>query len=168
MKQKKKMSISVKTIIGLIFGVIAGLLLQNHQDIATSYIEPFGTLFLNCIKMIVVPLVFASIVTGTCGIGDAKKVGKIGGKTIVYFMFTTAFAATMGILIANIFHIGQGFELTSTTTPEVSTEGVGLISMLLNIVPSNPVAALVEGDMLQIIFFSVVLGGGIVDRKSVV
>lgn len=162
MKQKKKLSISVKTVIGLFFGVLAGLLLQNHSDFATSYIEPFGTLFPNCIKMIVVPLVLASIVTGTCGIGDAKKVGKIGGKTIVYFMFTTAFAASIGLLIGNIFHIGKGFEIAGASAPEISTDGVGIISMLLNIVPANPVAALVEGNMLQIIFFSIVLGGGIV------
>lgn len=162
MKQKKKLSISVQTIIGLALGVLAGLLLQNHQDFAKSYIEPFGTLFLNCIKMIVVPLVLASIVTGTCGIGDAKKVGKIGGKTIVYFMCTTAFAASIGLLAANVLRIGKGFELAASEVPEISTEGVGLISMLLNIVPANPVVALVEGNMLQIIFFAVVLGGGIV------
>lgn len=162
MQPKKKLSISAKTIIGLLLGVCAGMLLQNHKDFATSYIEPFGTLFLNCIKMIVVPLVLASIVTGTCGIGDAKKVGKIGGKTILYFMCTTAFAATIGLVIANVFHIGKGFELAAAKAPEVSTEGVGLISMLLNIVPSNPIAALAEGNMLQIIFFAVVLGGGIV------
>lgn len=162
MEQKKKMSISVKTIIGLALGVIAGLLLQNHQEFAISYIEPFGTLFLNCIKMIVVPLVLASIVTGTCGIGDAKKMGKIGGKTILYFLCTTAFAASIGIIIANVFRVGKGFELVAAEAPEVSTEGVGLISMLLNIVPSNPIAALVEGNMLQIIFFAVVLGGGII------
>lgn len=162
MKQKKKLSISVKTIIGLILGVFAGLLLQNHQDFATSYIEPFGTLFLNCIKMIVVPLVLASIVSGTCGIGDAKKVGKIGGKTILYFMCTTAFAASIGLIIGNLFHIGKGFELAGATEVEISTEGVGLINMLLNIVPSNPIASLAEGNMLQIIFFAIVLGGGIV------
>lgn len=162
MKQKKKLSLPIKTIIGLALGVAAGLLLQNHTDFAKSYIEPFGTLFLNCIKMIVVPLVLASIVTGTCGIGDAKKVGRIGGKTILYFMCTTAFAASIGLIIGNVFQIGKGFEIVGAEAPEISTEGVGLINMLLNIVPANPVAALTEGNMLQIIFFAVVLGGGIV------
>ena len=160
--EKKKLSMPVKTLIGLALGVIAGLALQNHADFANTYINPFGTLFLNCIKMIVVPMVFSSIIVGVCGIGDAKKIGRIGGKTVVYFLCTTACAATLGIIVSNIFKIGQGFEITGEVAEVTIPESTGVINTLVNIIPSNPIQSLANGDMLQIIAFAIVIGGGIV------
>lgn len=160
--EKKKLSMPVKTLIGLALGVIAGLALQNHSDFANTYISPFGTLFLNCIKMIVVPMVFSSIIVGVCGIGDAKKIGRIGGKTVVYFLCTTACAATLGIIVSNIFKIGQGFEITGEVAEVTIPESTGVINTLVNIIPSNPIQSLANGDMLQIIAFAIVIGGGIV------
>ena len=87
---KHKPPLSVQILIGLLLGVLAGLALQAAPDVAQTYIKPFGVLFLNLIKMVVVPLVFASITVGTCGLGDAKKVGRIGGKTILFYLCTTA------------------------------------------------------------------------------
>lgn len=160
--KKKKLSMPVKTLIGLLFGVLAGLALQNHSEIANTYISPFGTLFLNCIKMIVVPMVFSSIIVGVCGIGDAKKIGRIGGKTVVYFLCTTAFAASFGIIVSNIFKIGKGFEITGEVAEVTIPESSGVINTLVNIIPSNSIQSLANGDMLQIIAFAIILGGGIV------
>lgn len=153
---------SIKTLIALALGVVAGLLLQDYKEEAKTYIGPFGTLFLNCIKMIVVPMVFSSIIVGICGIGDAKKVGRIGGKTVLYFFCTTAFAATFGLIVANVFKIGKGFQIATDVSEVTLSENPSIIDTLVNIIPSNPIQALANGDMLQVIAFAIILGGGIV------
>ena len=86
----KKMSMTTKILVGLILGVIVGFFFMGSPDIAETYIKPFGTLFLNLIKMIIVPLVLSSLVVGTASVGDVTKLGRIGIKTIVYFLVTTA------------------------------------------------------------------------------
>ncbi len=159
---EKKLSMPVKTLIGLICGVVVGLLLENNADIATTYISPFGTLFLNCIKMVVVPMVFSSIVVGVCGIGDAKRVGRIGGKTVLYFLCTTICAASFGIIAANLFKIGQGFTIEGSVAEVTIPENPGIINTLINIIPSNPIQSIANGDMLQIIAFAIVVGAGTV------
>lgn len=160
--KKKKLNMSIKTLIALALGVVAGLLLQDYKEEAKTYIGPFGTLFLNCIKMIVVPMVFSSIIVGICGIGDAKKVGRIGGKTVLYFFCTTAFAATFGLIVANVFKIGKGFQIAKDVSEVTLSENPSIIDTLVNIIPSNPIQALANGDMLQVIAFAIILGGGIV------
>lgn len=158
----KKMQLSTKILIGLAAGIVAGILLQGAPDIANTWIKPFGTLFLNLIKMIIVPLVLASLVVGTCGLGDVKKLGRIGGKTLTYYLLTTAFAVTLGLILANIFSVGAGFTLPSDVKPAEASEMPKFIDTLLNIVPTNPIKALADGNMLQIITFALILGGGIV------
>lgn len=115
---KHKPPLSVQILIGLLLGVLAGLALQAAPDVAQTYIKPFGVLFLNLIKMVVVPLVFASITVGTCGLGDAKKVGRIGGKTILFYLCTTALAVTLGLLAANLFPVGRGWARWRKNPPE--------------------------------------------------
>jgi Na+/H+-dicarboxylate symporter len=111
--------------------------------------------------MVVVPLVFASITVGTCGLGDAKKVGRIGGKTILFYLCTTALAVTLGLLAANLFPVGRGLGQVAQESAGAAGTTVSVADTLLNIVPTNPVAALAEGNMLQIIFFALCLGGAI-------
>lgn len=161
-ESKRKLSLSFKIMIGLILGVVIGLFMQAPamQSIATSYIKPIGTLFLNAVKMLIVPLVFSSLVVGTCGLGDAKSVGRIGVKTVVYFLLTTAIAITIGLIIGNIFHIGGGFTIDDSATYEIK-EAPNVIDTLLNIIPANPLKALVDGDMLQTIAFAIFVGAAI-------
>ena len=162
MAKEKKLSLSVKILIGLILGVVIGLFMQapEAQAIANGYIKPIGNLFLNAIKMVIVPLVFCSIVVGTCGLGDAKRVGKIGVKTVVYFLATTAIAITIGLIIGNITHVGGGFVLEEGMTYEAKA-APNVIDTLLNIIPSNPLKALVDGNMLQVIAFAIFIGAAI-------
>lgn len=161
--EKKKLSISFKIMLGLILGVVIGLFMQSPgaQAIANSYIKPIGTVFLNAIKMIIVPLVFSSIIVGTCGLGDAKSVGRIGGKTILYFLGTTALAITIGLIIGNVTHVGGGFVLQQGLTYEIK-EAPNVVDTLLGIIPANPLKALVDGDMLKIIAFALFIGGAII------
>lgn len=157
----KKINLSTKILIALILGILVGIMLQGSPSIANNYIKPFGTLFLNLIKLIVVPLVLASLVVGTCGLGDVKKLGRIGGKTVAYYLLTTAFAVTLGLILANLLKVGSGYSIPVDAAAEVK-EIPKFVDTLLNIVPTNPLKALVDGNMLQIIVFALMLGGSIV------
>lgn len=158
----KKMQLSTKILIGLAAGIFVGILLQGSPAVADTWIKPFGTLFLNLIKMIIVPLVLASLVVGTCGLGDVRKLGRIGGKTVIYYLLTTAFAVTIGLIMANIFNVGAGFTLPSEIKAAEAQKIPNIIDTFLNIIPTNPVKALADGNMLQIIAFALIIGSGIV------
>jgi Na+/H+-dicarboxylate symporter len=103
MKEKRKLSLAVWIFIGLVAGIIVGLLFMRNPVAAEKYIKPFGTLFMNLIKFIVVPIVLFSIMAGVMSLGDIKKVGSIGLKTIVFYLCTTSIAVTIGLLLANLF-----------------------------------------------------------------
>jgi len=154
----KKINLLTQILIAFIIAIILGVVFG--QSIAV--IKPLGTLFLRLIKFIIVPLVLSSLVVGVASIGDIKKLGRMGGKTVAYYLITTAFAVTIGLVIANLLTPGEGLGLTlNASQPAEVKEATGLIDTLLAIVPTNPIAALVEGQMLQIIFFAIFLGIGI-------
>ena len=121
MKEKKKMSLAMQIFIALVLAIIAGLLMQNYADFATNYIKPFGTIFLNLIKFIVCPIVLFSIMCGIISMSDIKKVGSIGLKTVVFYLCTTAFAVTIGLVGGNLFK-GM-FPVVATT--DLSYEAAG-------------------------------------------
>lgn len=163
----KKLSLTAKIMIGFLLGIILGLVLylilgEKAAAITGTYIQPFGTLFLNLIKMVIVPMVFSSLVVGACGLGDIKTMGRIGGKTIVYFLVTTAFAVVLGLLIGNLFQVGVNAGLSLEGLEYTPKETTGAIETLLAIIPTNPFKALAEGQMLQVIAFALFLGAGIV------
>lgn len=164
----KKISLASQIIIGLVLGIIVGAIFYGNESIV-SYLQPIGDIFLRLIKMIVVPIVITSIVIAVAGVGDIKQLGKIGGKTLLYFEIVTTIAIIVGILSANIFHPGVGVNMNELEQTDISsyihtaeeTEAVGLVDTIVNIVPSNPFQAIAEGDMLAIIFFSLIFGLGI-------
>ena len=163
-KEKKKVSLTVWILAALIIGVAAGLLLQNRSEIAETYIKPLGTIFLNLVKMVVVPVVLFSIMQGVITLKDIRKVGSIGGKTVVFYMCTTAFAVTLGLVFANILNVGSGYQLSSETLEsfEGVTEAPSLIDTIVNIFPSNAVQPLADATMLQIIVIALFFGFGII------
>lgn len=160
-KGKKKLHFSVKVLIGLGLGIVVGVLLQSYPEIANTFIKPFGTVYLNAVKMIIVPLVFCSLVMGACGLGDVKKFGRIGLKTIVIYMGTTFFAASIGVILGNLTKVGKGLDLATDVTME-SVDAPSFIDTLVNIIPTNPIKAMSDGEMLQIIVFALFIGAGIV------
>ncbi len=155
--EKKKMSLATKIFIALVLGIIAGLALTSHSSVAVDYIKPFGTIFLNLIKWIVTPLVFFSIMAGVISMRDIKKVGSVGVKTLVYYLCTTAFAITIGLIIANLF---KGFFPVLKTTDLVyeAAAPVKFMDTLVGIFPPNFLAPFVEANMLQIIVASLIIG----------
>lgn len=159
---KQTMGLAVKILIGMVAGVIVGLLLQGNPDIATTFISPIGTVFLNLIKLIIVPLVFSSLIVGIAGMEDVTKLGRIGLKTFLYFFFTTAIAITIGLVLANVLNVGGSYVLESSADMAYeAAEAPPFIETLINIIPSNPLGAIVNGDMLQIIVFAIIFGIGL-------
>ncbi len=170
MQQKKKTALSTQIFIALVLAIIAGVAFTGNPTFATSYIKPFGTIFLNLIKWIVCPLVFFSIMAGVVSMRDIRKVGVIGGSTVVYYLCTTAFAVAIGLLFANLF---KGiFPVLSTTnlTYEPSATSVNFMDTLVGIFPSNFIKPFVDANMLQIIVASLIIGFALIlinDGKDV-
>ncbi|MBH8584992.1 MULTISPECIES: glutamate/aspartate:proton symporter GltP [Thermoactinomyces] len=166
--KKVKISLAWQIFIGLILGIIVGAVFFGNPNIE-KYLQPIGDIFLRLIKMIVIPIVISSIIVGVAGVGDIKKLGKLGGKTILYFEIITTIALLVGLLAANVFQPGKGVDMQSIEQTDISqyqettkeTEEHGLIDTVVQIVPENLFADIVEGDMLAIIFFSVMFGLGI-------
>ena len=161
MKQKKKMSLAMQIFIALILAIVVGLLMQSHAEFAENYIKPFGTIFLNLVKFIVVPIVLFSIMCGIISMQDIKKVGAIGLKTVVYYMCTTAFAITFGLIGGNLFK-GMFPVVATTDLTYEATESVSFMDTIVNIFPSNFIAPMSESNMLQVIVMSVLFGFAII------
>lgn len=162
----KNLKLIHKVFIGLVSGIIVGALLypMKENPVVSKYIvsglfEFLGQGFLRLVKMIIVPLVFASLVTGTAAMNDVKKLGRIGIKTLAFFMGTTAIGIIAAIVGANILKPGAGVVLENVQqTQFVAKEADSFVKVLLNIIPTNPIEALVKGEMLQVIFFAVMTG----------
>jgi len=165
---KFKLSLATQIIIGLILGIAVGGIFYGSETLQ-GILQPFGDLFLRLIKLIVVPIVLSSIVVAIAGVGDLKSVGKLGGKSLTYFIGMTLVAIAIGLISANLFQPGAGINMENLAQSDISSyvdtseqqEGKTIAETLLHIVPTNPFNAMVEGDMLAIIFFAVVLGLGI-------
>lgn len=158
-KEKKKLPLAAYIFIGLVLGILAGMGLMKTPEIAVNYIKPFGTLFLNLVKFIVVPIVLFSIMGGVISMKDMRKVGSIGVKTIVYYMCTTAVAVLIGLVMANLFK-GNFNELETTNLVYEAAEAPGFIDTIVNIFPSNAVEPMVSANMLQVIVIALFFGFG--------
>jgi Na+/H+-dicarboxylate symporter len=149
----KRMPLWQKIFIGLCLGLVAGLTLGD----TALMLKPIGTLFINLIKMLIVPLVFVTLVTGITAMEDMKKMRRIGMKTFFLYLLTTAIAIGIGLAIGIILEPGVGVSLQSATTV-TAKEAPSLVNTFLNIITKNPMASLANGNILQIIFFAIILG----------
>ncbi|WP_083217410.1 dicarboxylate/amino acid:cation symporter [Thioclava sp. SK-1] len=159
------MSLTTQIMIAMVGGVILGVIFnQIGSDFIANYITGgvlamLGTMFVNALKMLVVPLVFFSLICGVTGIGDIRILGRVGGKSFVLYLMTTAIAIALAILIAQIIAPGQGFVMEGVDTSGVTAKEAPTVwNVFAAIVPTNPVAAFANGEMLQIIFYTIVLG----------
>ena len=166
-----------KILIGLVAGTTVGAV-ANVADIGwlrdtLIALEPVGTAFIRLITMIVIPLVIASLMVGTASLGDLRKLGRIGGKTIVYYLFTTALAVGIGLLVSNVVQPGGGvdpatrdqlaaqFESEAQGRMKIASEAPSFTDVLLGMIPRNPVRAAADFELLPLIFFSVIFGAAI-------
>ena len=152
-----KSNLLLRILIGLILGVIVGLVAGE----SILWISPLGDLFVRLLKMIVMPVIFATLVVGAASISPAE-LGKVGIKIVLFYLLTSAFAVAIGLIAANVFQPGAGLELTGTAgAAGRSLEQPSLKDTLLNIVPTNPFAAITSGNVLPTIFFAILFGIGI-------
>ncbi len=157
--KKPKISLAWQMMIGLALGVVVGALVE--QETAKTFLQPLGDLFIRLIRMVVVPLVLATIIAGAAGISDTSKLGRVATKTLICYALTTAVAVAMGLVFASFIQPGVGLDLSTEGLAAKAVEAPPLTQTLLNIVPINPMQAMSEGQMLQIIFFAVIFGFGL-------
>lgn len=157
-KKKKKIGLSTQMIIALILGIIVGSVCNNY-GISTKGIKPFGDAFINLVKMLVVPLLMASIISGTCSMNDMRKLGRVAIKAVVLYFGTMCLAMIFGIVVSGIVQPGAGVTLAvdGVATYE-GKEFVGIGETILNMIPSNVFNAMANGDLLPLIVFSVFFG----------
>lgn len=170
-----KFTLAWQIVAALILGIIVGAVLHNQEEsrvwLVNNILSPAGDIFIRLIKMIVIPIVISTLIVGIAGVGDAKKLGRIGLKTIIYFEVITTVAIIVGITLANVFQPGHGIDMSTLATVDISqyektTEQVqsgshSLVSTILALIPSNLFASMAKGDILPIIFFSVLFGLGL-------
>ena len=168
-KEKKKIGLTTKIFISLILGAIFGIILcymvpSSHikdDIIVEGILYVIGQGFIRLMKMLVVPLVFCSLVCGSMSIGDTKKLGTVGVRTLVFYLFTTALAVTVALSVGNIINPGVGLDMSAVQSNAAdlqSMEATSLTDTLLNIIPDNPINSLANGNMLQIIVFALIVG----------
>ena len=160
-------SLSTRIFAGLFLGLVFGTVVQYFladvsffSDSLLSFFSGIGSMFVSMIMMLVVPLVFVSIVCGVCELPDLKSFGRLGGKTFGFYIINTAIAISAALAVALIMQPGTGVYMSSKEQLAITaTELPNLMTLLVNIVPSNPVKAFMEGNMLQVIFMALLLGG---------
>ena len=167
-KTKKKLGLTTVILLALLLGAITGIVL--HYTVAsTTFVSTYiteglfyviGQGFIRLMQMLVVPLVFCSISTGAAAIGDTKTLGKVGIKTLIFYLFTTMIAVALAISVAFIIKPGLGLDMSKITVSETTatSSSTSVVDTILNIIPTNPVEALSEGNMLAIIFFALLVG----------
>ncbi|MDN5733282.1 MAG: dicarboxylate/amino acid:cation symporter [Psychrobacter sp.] len=163
----KNMGLTGKIIVAMVLGIILGLFINysglNAEGgfvstyITNGFLAIIGKLFVNSLKMLVVPLVLISLICGVCGIGDIRLLGRIGTKTFLIYMMTTALAIATAIGLGFLFGIGKGMEVETEAAFEAKS-APPLLDVFSNIIPSNPISAMANGDMLSIIFFAILIG----------
>lgn len=158
----KRLSLTTWIFIALLLGVLVGLAFQSNPEFAETYIKPIGTIFLNLIKMIVVPLVVFSVMAGVVSLQDVKKVGVIGGKTVAFYMVTTACAVAIGLFFANVMHVSGGYTMPASELSYEAKESPSFIDTLVNIFPSNFFQPMADATMLQILVIALIFGFGII------
>ncbi|ARA99006.1 MULTISPECIES: cation:dicarboxylate symporter family transporter [Geobacillus] len=164
----RKIGLAWQIFIGLILGIVVGAIFYGNPKVAT-YLQPIGDIFLRLIKMIVIPIVVSSLIVGVANVGDVKKLGKLGGKTIIYFEIITTIAIVVGLLAANVFQPGAGVNMKSLEKTDIQSyidtanevQHHSMVETFVNIVPKNLFEELSNGNILPIIFFSVMFGLGV-------
>lgn len=166
-KEKKKLGLSTKIFIALLTGAVAGVLIHyfmpdssfKNDILMNGILYVLGNGFIRLMQMLVVPLVFCSLVCGSMAIGDTKTLGKVGIKTIIFYILTTALAISLALGVASLINPGVGMDITVTEgTTTSATASINFAETLLNIIPKNIFESLATGDMLPVIVFALFVG----------
>ena len=170
----KKKTITEKILIAFIFGIVFGIILNLFKEfsftlyniVTDNILSTGGEIFLRALKMLVVPIVFCSLICGICNLKDFTSLGRISIKTISFYIFTTSVAISIAILLASIINPGESFKSQIITNEIEINKAPKISEILINIIPLNPFESLVKGNMLQVIFFALLIGSAISISKS--
>lgn len=144
--------------IGLVLGILTGLFLASRFDVVLTVTTLLGSIYMNALNMMIFPLVFCSIVVGITSIGNAKTTGKITGGAMIFFLFTTALASFVGLIIPRAINLGKGVRFEMATSDIEASKMTSILDTVKNLIPANPVAAFANGNMLQVLTFAVIIG----------
>ena len=154
-RSSPRLALHWQILIGLVAGIVAGIALGD----AVRYVEPLADIFLRLLRMVIVPLVVSSLIVGTTGLGDATSIGRLGSKAALYYLSTSAASILAGLVAVNVMRPGVDADIPLREIPKALSVNVdSLGDILLRIIPQNPIRAMVEGDMLGVIFFSLMIG----------
>ncbi len=157
-KEKKKLSskgLTLAIFIGLVLGVVFGLVMPEG---ALPVVDLISGVYMNALKMMIYPLVFCSLVVGIIGMGSVSSTGKVGGQSLLYFISTTLFASLLGLFLPKALGLGHGVVIEMMEADVQATEFTSLLDTVKNLIPANPVASFVNGDMLQVLVFAIIVG----------
>lgn len=163
MEKKRKLSLPAWIFIGMVAGILAGLAFLGAPEFTTEWIKPIGTIYINLLKFLVVPVVVCSITAGVISLKDLKRVGSVGVKTFIYYMFTTALAVVIGLVVVNLFK-GLFQPLSSAELGKLTYEAAeapSVMDVIVGIFPDNLFAPMVAADMLPVIVIAILFGAGI-------
>lgn len=156
------MNLSVQIFASLVLSVIVGLFLGDSAVVPVkTWIAPVGTMFINLIKMMIVPVVLCSLIVGMTSMGDMKKLGRIGIKTVAFYMVTTAIAIVIGFSVAGVIEPGVGMALPAEAAPKVK-EAPSIMQVFVNMIPKNPIESMAKADILPVIVFALFIGAGVI------
>lgn len=153
---KKHITAAIFT--GLVLGILTGLFLADRFAPVLTVTSLLGSIYMNALNMMIFPLVFCSIIMGISSIGNIRTTGKITGATMVYYISTTALASLMGLIIPRLINLGKGVSFEMAESDIQATEITSILDTIKNLIPSNPIAAFANGNMLQVLVFAVVVG----------
>ena len=155
---KKKFNLTGAILLGLLGGILFGLLMPGHFDWMLPVVQLGSSVYMNALRMMIFPMVFCSLVIGIQGIGSVSSTGKIGGQAVLYFILTTVLASTLGLFLPRALGLGKGVEIQMMNATVEPARFTSLVDTIRNIIPANPLASFVQGDMLQVLVFALIVG----------
>ncbi|MCD8370517.1 MAG: dicarboxylate/amino acid:cation symporter [Clostridiales bacterium] len=158
MKSLKNVNITLAIFMGLIAGILVGLVVPGSISWFYGLLGVVSSLYMSALKMMIYPLVFCSIVVGIHGIGNIRATGRIGGLALLFFLITTAFASFLGLILPRILNLGAGVTIVMSESTVEATQFTSLLDTVETLIPSNPIAAFAEGNMLQVLVFALIIG----------
>lgn len=158
MKSKKNFNITAAIFVGLVLGVLFGLLMPGRYEFLLPAVELVCSVYMNALRMMIFPLVFCSLIVGIQGIGSVSATGRVGGQAVLYYTATTLFASLLGLFLPKALGLGNGISIEMVETNVEATQFVSLMDTAKNLIPANPIASFVNGDMLQVLVFAIIVG----------
>ena len=158
MKSKKNFNITAAIFVGLVLGVLFGLFMPGRYEFLLPAVELVSSVYMNALRMMIFPLVFCSLIVGIQGIGSVSATGRVGGQAVLYYTATTLFASLLGLFLPKALGLGDGISIEMVETNVEATQFVSLMDTVKNLIPANPIASFVSGDMLQVLVFAIIVG----------